>query len=270
MKYNFKVLTFFNMEIISITVIFILMSLFGIRYLIKNNDEINQHTKNLVSNQYKITKIVRDFNLYLISDQILFSNSLTLGDRGYLNIDSSLNILLKIHSSKNIESLIEEKRKIFNNIMDVRMGKIDKMSTIPVIVSTKSGIFNRKVDKIRYKDVVVIDKYMVESQMAKMKNEIDFEIAKNAKKNSDINSQIRIELFSYISSIQEDNDKETKHIFAEIDNNFRKYLLTIFILMAFLITSIYFLRYDINKKERSEKRAKMAVDQLIENQINNK
>jgi len=268
MKYKFKVVTFFNVEIISITVIFILMSFFGIRYLIKNNSEIKDHTKVLLSNQYKITKVVRDFNLYLISDQILFSNSLTLGDRKYLNIDSSLDILSNIYISEKMNYLIEEKRKIFNSIIDVRLNKIEKISSVPFLISSKSGIFKRSTDKIGYKDVKVVDRGMLESQVLKMRNEIDKEIAESTKNNSEINSQIRNELFLYISTLQDANDKASIHIFNKIESNFKKYLITILILMTFLILSIYFLRYDINKKERAEKRTKMVIDQLIENQIN--
>ena len=66
MKYK-SIKTFFNIEIVSISIIFILLSFFGVNYLIKSNNEIIYHTSTIVSNQNKVTKVVRDFNLYLIN-----------------------------------------------------------------------------------------------------------------------------------------------------------------------------------------------------------
>jgi len=265
-----KILTFFNIEILSITIIFMLLSFFGIKYLKNINHDVQKHTIEIIDNQAKITNLLRCFNYYLINDQIFFSNSLTIsGTKTNINVDSAVKSISNVYNNIKIDSLIKEKLSIYKNVINIRVNKIDRLSIIPISFVNKKNLFSKEKTIIKYKSINVYNAQDLKDEISRIKKDIDFEILQNTKYNADINSQIRDEFFVYISDLQRINTEKKEQISIEIENNFRKYIITITLLLLLLFLSISFLRYDIKKKRKIEDRNKMVIDSMIKKKNNN-
>jgi hypothetical protein len=273
-----KVVTFLNIELISITLLLILLSFFGYNYIncsISDNMELkNKIIKNEkeLLNTYKITN-----NMSRIDEEILSkcldvnkpydSLSIDIKDLIYqknrLKVDKKTSIIL--------DSLIVEKLLMYYEI-DEFVGKKVNFSkvTYPNKIYTVSKNVTKRLftDKTEYvtnvKEYDKINVSLLKKEYTKI-SIVNSNTKNNLiKRNNDLSLNIRSILDQYSNSKFNGNVIKYKKISDKLESNLGKYIKVVILITMLYSFLIYLLISDIRKKNKSITRGKYTISMLID------
>ncbi len=279
----FRVVTFLNLEIIGISILLVILSVFGFKYINSTIFENGVLKERIISNEksllavYKITN-----NMSRIDDEIL-SNCLNVNTK-YDSLSHDINTLiyqknlLKVDKETSIilDSLIKEKIIMYNKIDNfiakrVKVGDISDSKEISIVSkNVNKGIFKNKtqyVNHVKKYDEVNADLFKKEYSKVLLINSNN----RNSliKSNNDLSLNIRNVLDKYSNNKFENNIIQYEKISNEIEGNLNRYtviVLILTILYAFLVTSLL---KDLKTKSKVSERDKSNITMLIDNYESN-
>jgi hypothetical protein len=279
----FRVVTFLNLEIIGISVLLVILSIFGFKYINSTIFENGVLKERIINNEksllavYKITN-----NMSRIDDEIL-SNCLNVNTK-YDSLSHDINTLiyqknlLKVDKKTSIilDSLIKEKIIMYNKIDNfiakrVKVSDISNSKEINIVSkNVEKGIFKNKTKYTNHvKKYDEVNNVLFTKEYSKVLLINSNNRNSLIKSNNDLSLNIRNVLDEYSNNKFESNIIQYENISNEIEGNLNRYtviVLILTILYAFLVSSLL---KDLNTKSKISERDKSNITMLIDNYESN-
>jgi hypothetical protein len=274
-----KVLTFINIKIVILSVLLIILSVFGYKSISSSLDRTNYLVNGVVQNEIKVVRIASiNYQMTKKDNEIL---SKCLNRRiDYEKVEEDVDELIFLKdqlkmdstSSKRIDSLLVAKVLVFKKISNfdvsrVHVNDILESNTVKVVSkSTKKSLFKTKVEYNTFsRQYYTINRKMFEKESNKASLKNSSELNKLIKENNELNLKVYLITNTYSLDMFNSNMIEYKIATDKIKDNLINYLIYTTLIMLFSGLVIYLLISDILKKQKSESRYRQMISMMIEN-----